>query len=128
VGHLLRYRDLNEEQKRFADDYFHNTVFPVLTPLGFDPGRPFPHISNLSLSIGVVVKKPPGQEHFGRVKVPETLDQLLRLPGSVSGSESFVWLDALIEVHLQPLFAGMEIEASCPFHVTRDAEVCDSGG
>jgi polyphosphate kinase len=121
--HLLRYADLNEEQKRFAKDYFQNTVFPVLTPLGFDPGRPFPHISNLSLSIGVVVKKPRGQEHFGRVKVPETLGQLLRLPDSGHGSESFVWLDEVIEAHLQPLFAGMEIKASSPFHVTRDAEV-----
>jgi polyphosphate kinase len=120
---LLRYRDLNEEQKRFADNYFQDTVFQVLTPLGFDPGRPFPHISNLSLSIGVVVKKRHGAEHFGRVKVPETLDQLLRLPDSGHESESFVWLDELIEAHLQPLFAGMEIKASCPFHVTRDAEV-----
>jgi polyphosphate kinase len=120
---LLRYAELNDEQRRFADDYFQNTAFPVLTPLGFDPGRPFPHISNLSLSMGVVARKPHGQEHFGRVKVPETLEQLLRVPGTQTAPDSFVWLDEIIGAHLQPLFAGMEILASSPFHVTRDAEV-----
>ena len=60
------------------DTFFAEKVFPVLTPLAFDPGRPFPHISNLSLNIAVAVREPGGgPEHFARVKVPDSLPQLL---------------------------------------------------
>jgi polyphosphate kinase len=61
------------------ESYFLRTVFPVLTPLAFDPGRPFPHISNLSLNIAVVVKGSDDREHFARVKVPDTLTQIVRV-------------------------------------------------
>ena len=56
---------------------FTQHVFPVLTPLAFDPGRPFPHISNRSLNLAVVVRDHKGEEHFARVKVPDTLPQLV---------------------------------------------------
>ncbi len=61
------------------DAYFHEHVFPVLTPLAFDPGRPFPHISNRSLNLAVVVRDPKGEEHFARVKVPDILPQLVQV-------------------------------------------------
>ena len=124
--HILNYEKLNEKQRQFTDEYFSDTAFPVLTPLAFDPGRPFPHISNLSLSIGVVVSKSPqAQEHFGRVKVPETLPQLIRLPPTSSNPDesSFVWLDDVIKANIHRLFPGMQIKAAYPFHITRDAEV-----
>jgi polyphosphate kinase len=66
---VLHYRELSKKQRAFLDNYFLNTVFPVLTPLAFDPGRPFPHISNLSLNLAVRVRDSKG-EHFARVKVP----------------------------------------------------------
>lgn len=122
---LTSYSQLNGAQQKFADDYFRKTVFPVLTPLAFDPGRPFPHISNLSFNIAVVAKKPGGREHFARVKVPNSLSQLVRLPfGKDDPTVAiFIWLDDLITAHNAMLFPGMEICAAQPFHVTRDAEV-----
>src|SRR5271166_1479982 len=74
---ILSYADLSEEQRVIADSYFQATVFPTLTPLAFDPGRPFPHISNLSLNLAVLLRGSEGDEHFARVKIPDTLPQLV---------------------------------------------------
>jgi len=123
---------LEGEERAAADGYFLEHVFPVLTPLAFDPGRPFPHISNRSLNLAVVVRDHKGQEHFARVKVPNTLPQLVPVkaaagnsPASPTASKTFkfVWVEQLIAANLHRLFPGMEIVGSSPFRVTRDAEV-----
>ena len=122
--HLVDYADLNEEERTRLNDYFHRTVFLVLAPLAFDPGRPFPHISNLSLNLAVVVQDARGEERFARVKIPDTLPQLVPVPAPEGGDRSlrFVWLEQLIIANLQALFPGLEIKEAHPFHVTRDAE------
>ncbi len=123
---LLDYADLDESSRAAVDEYFRQTVFPVLTPLAFDTGRPFPHISNLSLNLAVVVKDAHGLENFARVKIPNTLPQLVRVPthpGEAETPVSFVWLEQLIAANLQALFPGLEVVEAHPFHVTRDAEV-----
>jgi polyphosphate kinase len=123
---------LNPDERAAVDAYFLEHVFPVLTPLAFDPGRPFPHISNLSLNLAVVVRDEEGQEHFARIKVPDTLPQLVAVKGasqnrptaSSSPVESkFIWLEQLIAANLGLLFPGLEIVKSYPFRVTRDADV-----
>jgi polyphosphate kinase len=134
--HVVDYSQLAPPQAAVADRYFSETVFPTLTPLAFDPGRPFPHISNLSLNLAVLIRDPQGVEHFARVKVPDSLPQLVPLqsalkePKSKSKSKTvkppkpqyFVWLEQLIIANLQSLFPGMEILEAHPFHVTRDAD------
>ncbi len=127
---LMQYSSLSRHERAILESYFLNTVFPVLTPLAFDPGRPFPHISNLSLNVAVVVKDSHGTDHFARVKVPDTLPKLILVP-PVAGVETeepksrtaFVWLEQLIMGNLQRLFPGMEIVEAHAFHLTRDAEV-----
>ncbi|HTC35251.1 MAG TPA: polyphosphate kinase 1 [Bryobacteraceae bacterium] len=125
---LLNLADLSLEQRAQLDTFFAEKVFPVLTPLAFDPGRPFPHISNLSLNIAVAVRDHGGPEHFARVKVPDTLPQLLpvALPpsaGQTMREYAFVWLEQLIIANLHHLFPGLEILRAHVFHLTRDAEV-----
>jgi polyphosphate kinase len=123
--------ELNESQRRAAEEYFTQTVFPVLTPLAFDPGRPFPHISNLSLNLAVLIRDPLGQERFARVKVPDSLPQLVPLNRpSKSGAAKrkprridLVWLEQVIAANLAALFPGMEVLESYPFHITRDADI-----
>jgi polyphosphate kinase len=129
---ILSYADLSDEQRALADSYFQETVFPTLTPLAFDPGRPFPHISNLSLNLAVLLRGSEGDEHFARVKIPDTLPQLV--PVSVAPKvkgrakkpavkeQGFVWLEQLVMANLGTLFPGMEILEAHPFHVTRDAD------
>jgi len=71
--HILNHDALDRKQRASVKQYFKEVVFPVLTPLAFDPGRPFPHISNLSLNLAVVIRDKEGDEHFARIKVPDTL-------------------------------------------------------
>ncbi len=128
--HLMNYEDLSEKQKETADSYFNEVVFPVLTPMAFDPGHPFPHISNLSLNLAVLIRDT--RDHFARIKVPGTLPRLVpikrssgsvRKDGTVPHHHYFVWLEQVIAANLQSLFPGMEVIESHPFRVTRDADV-----
>jgi polyphosphate kinase len=128
---IYSYDGLSDAQKRRAAEYFASTVFPVLTPLAFDPGRPFPHISNLSLNLAVLIRGRTGAEHFARIKVPESLPALVPLRTRPQRSPKrlrpkrteLVWLEEIIAAHLSELFPGMEILESHPFHVTRDADI-----
>ena len=123
---IADYESLTNQQRAQLESYFLDRVYPVLTPLAFDPGRPFPHISNLSLNLAVVVRDAKGSEHFARVKVPDSIPQLVAIPrdsGTAAASEGFVWLEQVIVANLQFLFPGLEIVAAHVFHVTRDAEV-----
>jgi polyphosphate kinase len=130
--HLLNYADLTAEQRAFAKAYFEREVFPVLTPLAFDPSHPFPHISNLSINLAVAINDPEEGELFARVKVPAVLPRLIPLTGGCcDGPDSiaaerrhcFVWLDQVIAEHVDALFPGMEVVETYAFRITRNADM-----
>jgi len=130
--HVLDYKNLDERQKTNVKGYFDEVVFPVLTPLAFDPGHPFPHISNLSLNLAVLISDQEQRQHFARIKVPNTLPRLVpikrssgsvRRDGTVPYHHYFVWLEQLISANLDALFPGMEVLEAHPFRVTRDADL-----
>lgn len=130
--HILPYRKLNAAQKERADRYFREVVFPVLTPLALDPGHPFPHISNLSLNLAIVIRDKKGREKFARLKVPDTLPRLVpvkrssgaaRKDGTVPWHHYFVWLEQIITANLGMLFPGMEVVEAHPFRIIRDADI-----
>jgi len=130
--HVLHYADLNDDQKTLVKKRFDEVVFPVLTPLAFDPGHPFPHISNLSLSLAVLIRDEHGHEHFARVKVPNSIPRLLpikrssggvRKDGTVPYHHYFVWVEQVIAANLEALFPGMEILETHPFRITRNADL-----
>ncbi|MGA9963997.1 MAG: polyphosphate kinase 1 [Terriglobales bacterium] len=125
------YSQLTNTQRSVLSRYFRETIFPTLTPLAFDPGRPFPHISNLSLNLAVLIRDKEGAEHFARVKIPNSIPQLVAvkpLPRQKGADrmnpvrQCFVWLEQLVVANLKLLFPGMRILDAHPFHVTRDAE------
>jgi polyphosphate kinase len=112
--------EVSDEDRRALDERFRRQIFPVLTPLAVGHGRPFPYISNLSLSLGVIVRDPTnGVETFARVKVPKEM-----LPRFVptGARHTFVALEELIAAHLNTLFPGMEVVDVGVFRVTRDAD------
>jgi polyphosphate kinase len=130
--HLMDYRKLTEAQQVKADNYFREVVYPVLTPLALDPGHPFPHISNLSLNLAIVIKDKKGHEKFARLKVPDTLARLVpikrssgsaRKDGTIPHHHYFVWLEQVIMANLSSLFPGMEVVAAYLFRIIRDADV-----
>ena len=124
--HILKWENLSTEEREKANRFFRLNVFPVLTPLAVDPGHPFPFISNLSTSLGVILSLPDrGEERsFARVKVPEVIPGLIRLNGDAHTNEHrFVSLQEMIRHNLQDLFPGMVVVDVMPFRLTRDAEV-----
>ncbi|MDX6602912.1 MAG: polyphosphate kinase [Solirubrobacterales bacterium] len=111
----------SEEERREIDVRFHEQVFPALTPLVIGLGRPFPYISNLSLSLGVLLRDPEsGSEIIARVKVPKEL--LGRFLPVDEGGKAFVPLEEVIAANLDSLFPGTEVVDYGYFRVTRDAD------
>ena len=120
--HGIRVIDCDEcdgQELEQIDRQFSEQIFPVLTPLAVGPGRPFPYISNLSLSLAVWLRDPVSRtETFARVKVPkEVLPRFVPL-----GENVFVPLEYVIARHLEQLFPGMEVLRHDYFRVTRDAD------
>ncbi|MEI6288885.1 MAG: polyphosphate kinase 1 [Chloroflexota bacterium] len=130
--HLMEYSQLTISQKEKVDNYFIQVVFPILTPLALDPGHPFPHISNLSLNLAIVIRDHKGKERFSRLKVPDTLPRFvpikkssggIRKDGSVPENHFFIPLEQVITENLGLLFPGMEVVSASPFRILRDADI-----
>jgi polyphosphate kinase len=143
---VVDFEELDDEQRAYLAQHFRRVIFPALTPLAVAPGRPFPYISNLSLSLAVLVRDPAGGETvFARVKVPtEILPRFITVrsvaesnaatgagsPPATSGAgasgasnTTLVALEDVIAHHLDALFPGMEIVDYDVFRVTRDADL-----
>jgi polyphosphate kinase len=129
---IMSYNDLSSRQKETVDSYFEEVIFPVLTPLAVDPGHPFPHISNLSLNLAILLEDKDGHRHFARLKVPPSLPQFVpvkrssggvRRDGTVPHSHLFVWISHAIIANLKKLFPGMTIVEAHQFHVIRNADM-----
>jgi polyphosphate kinase len=122
---IVGVEELDDERRGELARHFQKTIFPALTPLAVAPGRPFPYISNLSLSLAVNVRDPVnGQTVFARVKVPtEILPRFVTLKGPPGEPPLLVPLEDVIANHLDALFPGMEIADCDVFRVTRDADL-----
>jgi len=117
---IVAYDKLDDIEKGIVDQFFHKQVFPILTPLAVDQGHPFPFISNLSKSLGVMLHQPghaaPG---FVRIKVPENLPRWIPLPTKFK----FVPLEQVIGGNLSLLFPGLQVVEWNAFRVTRNADI-----
>ena len=117
---LSDWHTLDEDDRTYLVDVFHQQIFPVLTPLAVDPGHPFPYISNLSLNLVVRVVDPVSSEsRIARVKVPPLLPRFVVMPDG----ERFVPLEQVIAAHLDMLFPAMTIGEHYAFRVTRNADL-----
>lgn len=122
--HLLSWDDLSPEECDFAQNYYRQNVFPVLTPMAVDPGHPFPFLSNLSLSLAVKLYHPRLDDQlFARVKLPDMLPHWIRLPSGDGGGFRFISIMDVISHNLATLFPGMDLMSVTPFRVTRNADV-----
>jgi polyphosphate kinase len=120
---ICDYADLSDGQKDVLHRYFQEEIYSILTPLAVDPGRPFPFISNLSLSLAVTVCHPeqPGR-HFVRLKIPVSR----WVPVPHEGEEEgllFLPVEQLITQHMDELLSGMKVVCAHPFRVTRNADL-----
>jgi polyphosphate kinase len=132
---VLRYAQLKSKQRKLLRKHFEREIFPVLTPLAFDPSHPFPHISNLSMNLAVAVNSPESGERMARLKLPDVFARLLRIPSEETAdeyeylglkevaSDHFVWMEDVVAANLDLLFTGLEVVGAYPFRVTRDADI-----
>jgi polyphosphate kinase len=122
---VVSVRELDDERRAELAKHFQKAIFPALTPLAVAPGRPFPYISNLSLSLAVLVRDPTNEQTvFARVKVPtEILPRFVTLKQPAPEPALLVPLEDVIANHLDALFPGMEIADYDVFRVTRDADL-----
>ena len=118
---VVGIQDLDESGRTELAERFRRQIFPALTPLAVGPGRPFPYISSLSLSLAVLVRDPVADTRaFARVKVPT--EMLPRFVALDTEPHTFVALEEVIAANLDALFPGMEIHGHAIFRVTRDAD------
>jgi polyphosphate kinase len=115
--------DYTSEIQAYLEEHFNTTICPVLTPLAFDPGHPFPHIVNRSLNIAAVVRYR-GETRLAIVKVPSTLPRFVEIPPALAGGGTvFAFLEDVITLNLRELFPGVRIASSHPFRIVRDSDV-----
>lgn len=129
---IADWSDLTQLQQVRLREYFHNELFPVLTPLAVDPAHPFPYISGLSLNLAVTVRDETDGERFARVKVPNNIARFIRVdhlipsetPPGADGHQPaiFLPLEKLIAANLEFLFPGMHVVEHHVFRVTRNAD------
>lgn len=122
---ISSYDDLNIEQRYMLREYFQTHFYPILTPLTVDPGHPFPFISNLSLSLAVLLRHPQWKTtHFARLKVPMNHGRWLRLPATPGDDRLyFLPVEQLIMHNASELFQGMDLLSVHPFRISRNADV-----
>ena len=125
---FVRGSNWTDEQRQWLDEYFREQVVPVLSPLTFDPSRPFPRILNKSLNFIVRLQ---GKDAFGRrrhrgmVQAPRSLPRIIRLPDHLStpGTHDYVFLSSIIREHVDELFPGLEVGGCYQFRATRNSNL-----
>jgi polyphosphate kinase len=117
----VHWDSLSDAEKEPLTEKFIREIFPVLTPLASDPAHPFPHISGLSLNLGIIGKNSSdGVEQFVRVKVPSNVSRMVRTSES---DHTYILLEDLIAEHLHLLLPGAKIEEIYFFRVTRNQDL-----
>lgn len=124
VRAVRRHEQLTEEEAAYADRYYEENVYPVLTPMAVDSSRPFPLIRNKSLNIGALVRKKNGDGtlEFATVQVPSVLPRIITLPAK-DGEQSMILLEEVIERNIEKLFLNYEIVCAYPFRIMRNADL-----
>ncbi|MDX2131908.1 MAG: polyphosphate kinase 1 [Planctomycetota bacterium] len=132
---MLRYTELSAKERRWSEDWYRANVFPALTPLAVNPTHRFPFISNLSENLAVLATPPepapaqtlPGagpEASFARLKFPQTIRHLVRLPsGEREAGARYALLQDIIRHNLDDLFPGLRVEEHVLFRVTRSAGI-----
>ncbi|WP_409070269.1 polyphosphate kinase 1 [Desulfobulbus sp.] len=119
---IVKYSELDEEQRRKMGSYFRDSIYPLLTPQGMDPAHPFPFISNLSLNLLVATRLSDAEHvYLNRIKVPTSGTGIPRFIRVDPSRHTYVLFEDVIANNLETIFPGMVIESCELFRVTRNA-------
>ena len=119
----LDYSELNEEQIAYADSYFKDEIYPVLTPMAVDSSRPFPLIRNKTLNIGALIQKKDKEVTFATVQVPSVMDRVVKLPSESEDVTTVILLEKIIEANIDKLFLNYKVLSVSPYRIMRNADL-----
>ncbi len=122
---VTEHEKMTKKQKEYADKYFEENVYPVLTPMAMDSSRPFPLIRNKALNIGALIskKEEKGKTEFATVQVPSVLPRIVRLPDGPEGEKCVILLEELIERNIDKLFSNYDVVCAHPYRIMRNADL-----
>ena len=125
VDVVTEHERMSEEQAHYADQYFEETIYPVLTPMAMDSSRPFPLIRNKTLNIGALIsqKGEKGRAEFATVQVPSVLPRIIRLPDGPNGEKCVTVLEEVIERNIDKLFLNYDVVCAHPYRIMRNADL-----
>ena len=125
---VKKHEDLDKEQAAYADKYFEEQVYPVLTPMAVDSSRPFPVIRNKTLNIGALIQKKNTRKskrimEFATVQVPSVLPRIIKLPENKAGHRCVILLEEIIERNIGKLFMSYHVVCAHPYRIMRNADL-----
>lgn len=122
---VTEHERMTEEQAHYADRYFEETIYPVLTPMAMDSSRPFPLIRNKTLNIGALISKKgeKSKAEFATVQVPSVLPRIIRLPDGPNGEKCVTLLEEVIERNIDKLFLNYDVVCAHPYRIMRNADL-----
>lgn len=123
---IREHEDMNEAERAYADQYFLENVYPVLTPMAVDSSRPFPLVRNKTLNIGALVKKKDdkaSEVEFATVQVPSVLSRIVELPSGEEGMRKVILLEEIIERNISMLFSSYDVICAHPYRIMRNADL-----
>ena len=120
---IVRPGALSLLDRKWLDEEFEQSIFPVLTPLSIDPAHPFPFIPNLGFSIGLQLESKNGREPMtALLRLPVALPRFIRLPDA-NGNIRYITLEDVVSMHTSKLFPGYEVKGSGTFRIIRDSDI-----
>ncbi len=121
--HVVKsHEELTASQQKFVDDYYEQSVYPVLTPMAVDSSRPFPLIRNKTLNIGALLMGDDNETEFAMVQVPSVLPRIVEIPGDDKDSTYVIFLEEIIERNIDKLFMNYRVITAGPFRIMRNAD------
>ncbi len=117
---IEQFSELSKKEQAALQERFDREMAPILTPLAFDPGHPFPFLASRALNVAVVLDSTQGDAHVAFIKVPPLMPRFVQIPES---NHRFVPIESLIEVHLSRFFPGLRVRSVVPFRVIRNADI-----
>lgn len=118
---FISYNKLSERQTEYINDYFNDIIFPILTPMAIDAGRPFPFIANKTVNIAFHLQKD-NEEQYAIVRIPSVIPRIIKVPAGLN-DENYIFIEDIITQKAPLLFRGYEILDSTCFRITRDADL-----
>lgn len=121
--HVIKsHEELTEKQQKYVDEYYEQSVYPVLTPMAVDSSRPFPLIRNKTLNIGALIRGDEDETEFAMVQVPSVLPRIVEIPGGDSDMTDVIFLEEIIERNIDKLFMNYRVITAGPFRIMRNAD------